>query len=253
MDKVLQDRRSRWLKIYNPKVIENISILHGTYMEAELETFAKYKLAELRLKQINDVDDWDLKKEIILQIVLFLLGASIFAILPRIGLSKTLNNALLTTGTVVFGYVITLISHTFVSSFFSKSILYNQYKSVLNELEEEEERAGGRKFLSCFLQNQINFFKKVESPHCKATFVWDWLSLVFAVFLEVGAIYVAFTRNDSEDINYIVMFLGMAVSIFILLGISSITSKKKNIPKVNESIKTTYSNVEDEIINQYRK
>jgi len=253
MDKKFQDRRNGWMKIDNPKVIDNISILHGRYIETELEAYADYKLAELRLKQIDSNYNWDSKKEIILQIVLFLLGASIFALLPRIGLSKTLNNVLLTVGTVVFGYVITLISHGFVSSFFSKSILHNQYKSVLEEFKEEEEKAVGRKFLSCFLQNQINSFKKVESSHCKAISIWDWLSLIFAIFLEIGAIYVAFTRNDSEDINYIIMSLGMAVSIFILLGVSNFTAKQKNIPEVNELIREKYSNMEDKITNQYIK
>ncbi len=252
MNEHLRDRRDHWLKL-SADAWNHISQLHGEYMESEIENYAIYKLAQERIRDIEGGSKWSTWKEVLLNIVLILSGATLFSLLPQLVLSKTgLNTISLMVVGAILGPFVIYIAHNAVSSLLTRLILFAQYNSALNKILDEESNST-KPLHQCFLQNKKNYLKKFESTKANPPSMRDWLLAISSVVLELAAIWIAFTRNDSdgESVNYVSMLIAMVGSIFVLLGISYYTSKNKHLLETNESLVNMYSEEEEKIIRKY--
>ncbi|MEI6427503.1 MAG: hypothetical protein WCO45_03810 [Pseudanabaena sp. ELA607] len=252
MNEHLRARRDRWLKL-SPDTWAQINQLHGEYIESEIENYAIYKLAQERITDLQGSEKWTRWQEVLLNIALILLGVTLFSLLPQLGLSKTgLSAVLLIAVSAVVGPIIIYFSHNVVSSLLTQQMLFSQYNSALNKIVDEE--SNSTKVLEqCFLQNKRNYLKKFESTKARPPSMRDWGLAIFSIGLEIAAIWIAFTKNDSdgESINYVLMLIAMATSIFILISIAYYTSKHKHLLEINDSLVSKYSEEEDKIIRKY--
>lgn len=250
MKKNLQKRRDLWLKLPQT-VLDDINAIYGNYLETEIATYAQLRLAQSRQKDLSTGDEtWGRGKDIVLYTTLAVLGALIFAGLPRLLLRKTgIDDNLLMIASGIIGIVATFFSHNLASSFFEKEILFNQYKTTLEQLIDEE-KLSSYSLNNAFLQNQQNFLKKTEKFISKPLSINDYGSLAVAALIESVAVYFIFTLNDKSP-NPWILGIAMTFPIYILVVISRYTAKHKEVPVKNEKLRRIYGQLETEIDAQY--
>lgn len=246
MKKNLQKRRDLWLKLPQT-VLDNIHAIYGNYLETEIEKYAQLKLAQSRQKDLSTGDEnWGRGKDIALYSTLAVLGALIFAGLPRLLLRKTgIDDNLLMISSGIAGIIATFFSHNLASSFFEKKILFDQYKTTLEQLIDEE-KLSSYSLNNAFLQNQQNFLKRTEKFIAKPLSINDYLSITLAVLIESAAVYFIFTLNDKSP-NPWILGVAMTFPIYILLVISRYTAMHKEVPVKNEKLRVIYGQLETEI------
>lgn len=250
MKEHLQKRRDRWLKL-RQATLDSINDTYGDHLDTEIEKYAQLKLAQSRQKDLDSKhEEWGKFKDIILYAILAILGGSVFAGSSRflVGQFEVDDNFVLIASTF-FGILMTLSSHFLASKFFAEKILYDQYKTKL-EILTEEEKQSSQSLNNNFLQNQINTLKRTEKTIARSISISSYGLVVLAALIESGSVYLIFTLS-SKPPNPLVMILAMTAPTFVLLVISHYTAANKKVPAKNEKLRMTYGQLENEIDELY--
>jgi hypothetical protein len=249
MDKNIQQKRDRWLKM-RQDILDSVYAIYGGYLEAEIDNYAKFKIAQSRQSDFNEDEEWGHGQEILLNAWFVVLGIGIFSLLPRNTLGKTsIPDWLLFALSGLLGSVLTYTAHGFCSSFFKKQILHTEYKLVLERLEEAE-TASKKPLNDFFLQTKIECLKDIERSNSKPHSTPDYLWVFVFLALEIAAVYATFALNDNSA-NPVTIISSMVFSITLLLGTSYITAKFKEVPKEHRKLNRVYAELEYEISDHY--
>ncbi|MBD2576539.1 hypothetical protein [Oscillatoria sp. FACHB-1406] len=241
MDRKLQNRRDEWLKL-STEELNGIGDLYGSYMYAQIEKYAEFKLAQSRLTDLDTETNQKFPKWAIFLVWVFLtaLGLTIFTVLPNIILGKQgKSDSFIVFSQSIFGTFLAFIAHFAISSFIAGMLTRNQHLTALKQLKEEMSNASIQQIRNLFISYQIIDLQKTEKAYAKFPPIFVVLPAFIFTLAEIVALFVILTGGDAS-LNPIILLVATLLPACLLWGIAYITAYYQKVPHQNAVLKSIY-------------